>query len=143
LRRNIVIAVLSTFCVTATLFLTVPESYIGDHSPWLDINDDGKIDMKDIAAVARAYGASGTPMNKTSLLTELQNRIDELSSKLVELQSCFDQKVNEVISLALPHNATFASDTRLVERSPTWKRIPGMSLTLTLNRTSLVIVTLY
>ncbi|MGD8565963.1 MAG: hypothetical protein PVF96_06415 [Candidatus Bathyarchaeota archaeon] len=39
----------------------------GDYDPWCDINDDGEIDMRDIAAVARKFGTSGTPIIKAGM----------------------------------------------------------------------------
>ncbi len=37
------------------------------YDPWDDINDDGKIDIKDIADVAARFGTSGTPLTKAYL----------------------------------------------------------------------------
>lgn len=42
-----------------------------EYDPWTDINDDGKIDIIDIATVARLFGTTGTPINKTALLQNL------------------------------------------------------------------------
>jgi hypothetical protein len=38
-----------------------------DYDPWYDSNDDGTIDMRDIGEMARKFGASGIPINKTGL----------------------------------------------------------------------------
>lgn len=51
------------------------EPSVSDYDPWCDINDDGKIDIKDIASVALKFGTTGTPINKTGLLLELQSRM--------------------------------------------------------------------
>ena len=57
------------------------------YDPWVDLNDDGNIDYNDLYIFARAYGSSGTPINKTALLLELLARIDSLNASLAELRS--------------------------------------------------------
>jgi len=61
------------------------------------LNDDGKINIIDIVQIALAFGAEGTPINKTELLinvsitfANLQLRMDDLNSSLLELQSIVD-----------------------------------------------------
>jgi hypothetical protein len=64
IRKDVVIAVLATFCLTATLFLILPiksNPSAGDYDSWADIDDNGKIDLKDIGAIARMFGATGDP----------------------------------------------------------------------------------
>jgi hypothetical protein len=107
IRKHLVIAVLAIFCLTSTLFIIIPTSGspdAGDYDPWLDINDDGKIDMKDVGAVCRAFGTKGEPINKTALclicfelndtvvalqsdVAFLLTKIGELEASLVEHQS--------------------------------------------------------
>ena len=41
-----------------------------EYDPWLDYNEDGIIDVHDLAALAYIYGTSGTPINKTTLVRE-------------------------------------------------------------------------
>jgi hypothetical protein len=62
-KKDLVIAVLVTFCLTATLFLinTTRSQTVGQYDSWLDVNHDGIINMKDLATVARAFGTSGDP----------------------------------------------------------------------------------
>lgn len=45
------------------------------YDPWADIDDNGKIDIKDLAYSAARYGAVGTPINKTAL-REFLDRIE-------------------------------------------------------------------
>lgn len=95
-KRDLVIAVLCTFCLTFTLFTILPAgsnykaSSIGEYDPWTDLNDDGIIDYLDISMAARAFGATGTPINKTALLLELLTKIDSLNATNLELQSEVD-----------------------------------------------------
>jgi hypothetical protein len=80
MKKDVIITVLATFALTITLFTVIPiySQSVGDYDHWLDINDDGTIDMKDIATVARAYGTYGTAINKTELLLELEQRISDV-----------------------------------------------------------------
>lgn len=96
IRKDVVITVLVIFCLTPTLFLvkSISSSYGPTYDPWCDINDDGRIDIKDMHYVAVLFSASGTPVNKTELLynvsdtfTSLLKEIDSLNSSLSELQS--------------------------------------------------------
>jgi hypothetical protein len=75
IKKELIVAVLATFCLTATLFLIIPIRSASLYDPILDVNHDGKIDIKDIAAVAKAYGTAGdptVPVNVTNLPYSLQ-----------------------------------------------------------------------
>jgi S1-C subfamily serine protease len=70
-KKDLAIAVLITFSVTAVLFMIVPSRSLSDihsYNPLLDVNDDGAINIVDLSKVAAAFGTSGTPINKTALL---------------------------------------------------------------------------
>lgn len=61
-RKDLVVAVLAIFCLTATMFLIGPTGNAQgyhDYSEWNDVNSDGKINILDVAAVAGAFGTSG------------------------------------------------------------------------------------
>jgi hypothetical protein len=94
IRKDIIFAVLTTFCLSALMFAVIPIRSGSSYDPWMDINDDGKINMWDISYVASVFGTSGEAINKTALLIEanttfttLLSRIDTLNSSLVALQS--------------------------------------------------------
>jgi len=63
-NRRFVVAVLAIACLTAVLLVVAPirsgSPGPGEYDVWLDWNDDGKIDMKDVSRVARAFGTNGT-----------------------------------------------------------------------------------
>lgn len=87
IRKDLIVAVLATFCLTATLFMVVPTRSASTQSdglqydPWKDINDDGKLDILDVVQITSQYGAQGTPINKTQMLLDLQNRVKVLEEK--------------------------------------------------------------
>lgn len=62
-NRDLIIAVLFTFCLAAMLFSVKPtQSQTSlNYSPFYDLNHDGVINMKDIQPVAQAFGSSGDP----------------------------------------------------------------------------------
>lgn len=127
-KRDLIIVVLATFCLTATLVMMLPTKSspaTGEYDPWLDTNDDGRIDMKDIGAVAKAFGASGESINKTALLLELQSRVEALEERTPKFHSVWQW-------------------SNINTTSPDWVDMEGVSVTLSLNQTShlLVICTL-
>lgn len=93
IKKDLVIAVLATFCLTATLFMTVPTKSLLQYDVWRDIDDNGKIDMIDLWMVQQQYGAIGTPINKTELLLELQSKIDSLNSSLLNLEAYLETRM--------------------------------------------------
>ena len=68
-KRDLIIAGLITFCLTATLFLMKPtrSQTPGQYDPWLDVNEDGKILIEDVAWVAKAFGTSGDPTKNVNV----------------------------------------------------------------------------
>ena len=71
MNRRFVIAVLTVACLTTVLFVAAPIRSSapgpGEYDPWLDWNDDGKINMVDISRAAKAFGTSGQNISKASL----------------------------------------------------------------------------
>lgn len=71
----------------------------GEYDPWIDTNDDGEIDTDDLYLLANDYGTSGTPINKTALLLELQTKVDSLNASVLELQTRTDSLNTTVVHL--------------------------------------------
>lgn len=67
--RKEALIVLVTFCLTATLFSIIPVGSQGirEYDPWYDINDDGKIDLKDYYGVGLKYATSGDPTKNVNV----------------------------------------------------------------------------
>jgi len=69
-KKDLFVAVLATFCLTATLFLMMPtrsQSPLGTYDPWVDLNGDESIDIYDAIILAGHFGTSGTPIAKASI----------------------------------------------------------------------------
>jgi len=62
-RRDLIIAVLMTFCITATLFTIIPTKSGNNSSydPWKDLNDDGVIDSTDLGMLGTSWATTGDP----------------------------------------------------------------------------------
>lgn len=119
-KRDLVIAVLATFCLTATLFMILPtrSSPGSGYDPWLDVNDDGEINILDIAQLAVAFRTSGDPIDKASLLLGLQT--------------------------ARAHNETYSTTLETISGYPAifdWQDIPGMDVVVTLETESTLVIT--
>jgi hypothetical protein len=70
IKKDLIIAVLSTFCLTSTLFLVIPtrsSSNSFPYDPWVDLNGDGKIDIYDITWAAELYDTSGDPTRNVNV----------------------------------------------------------------------------
>jgi hypothetical protein len=136
--RKEVLIVIVAFCLTATLFSIIPVGSQGvrEYDPWYDINDDGKIDLKDYYGVGLKYGTEGTPINKTDLLLQLMTKIDLLNATMIEQQNIINV-LNETI--------IYLNNTRMLgapDYDSGWQSIPlGIALYLThnLNTTELVV----
>jgi hypothetical protein len=70
IRKEVILATLTTFCLTVTLFSLAPVMSSMPYDPWADIrgtdpNDpnspDGKVDMRDIGYIATMFTATGDP----------------------------------------------------------------------------------
>jgi len=85
--KQFIIATMFAAILLTIAFIPTSSRQTGSYDPWLDINDDGTIDIRDLATIARAYGTSGTPLNKTALLLELQAKVKELEEKLDTLNT--------------------------------------------------------
>ena len=65
-----VLLLVSAFFVNATTSITgsdVGVTGLWPYNPWWDVNDDGKIDIQDLARVSGAFGTYGDPLAKASL----------------------------------------------------------------------------
>lgn len=112
MKKNGIIAVLIVFCLTTTLFMV---AYSVSYDPWADINDDGKIDMRDIGYIAKLFGTAGTPIDKAALVLELATARahKEAYSTTLETRSGYDWG---------------------------WQDMPGMTVTITTQTTCTLLI---
>jgi len=100
IRKDVVIAVLATFCLTSTLFMITTsksQSGVGEYNPWADYNGDGTIDIFDIVPVAVSFGATGD------------------STKNVTIAGHANKLAYSVRNVVIPATGWFTSDPILVD----------------------------
>jgi hypothetical protein len=78
---------MKSITITLTILLIASFVLVGitsstPYDPWYDFDDDGDIDIYDIVDIAGRYGTTGTPLNKTEFLLELEARIAALETRI-------------------------------------------------------------
>ncbi len=66
MKKDLIITALLTFCLTATVFM-VATSQSAEYDPWVDLNDDGKIDIFDVVGMTSRYAATGDPTKNVTI----------------------------------------------------------------------------
>jgi hypothetical protein len=95
-----------------------------DYDPWVDTDDNGITNMLDLYNIAQLFGTSGTPINKTQMLLDLQNRASALEEKQGQVKTVRFYTPNEtttnvnewkdvVVFTWIPHNTTDNAILRL------------------------------
>jgi hypothetical protein len=66
--KNYLVAIMLTALMLALMFIPMSGSQTTvQYDPWADINDDGKIDIKDIAYSSRLFGTLGDPTKNVNV----------------------------------------------------------------------------
>lgn len=78
MRKDLIIAVLLTFCLAATLFM-VAATKSQEYDPWADLNGDGKINILDVTGMTSIYGMSGDATRNVTIA----KRVNKLAYTLV------------------------------------------------------------
>jgi hypothetical protein len=58
-KKDLIVAVLCTFSLTAAILSLLPVGSQGEWDPWIDAREDGTINVLDLIKVAGALGTSG------------------------------------------------------------------------------------
>jgi len=64
-KKDLVIVILATFCLTLTLFTILPTH--SSYDPWLDVDDNGVVELKDFYELSQAFGTSGNPTKSVTI----------------------------------------------------------------------------
>jgi hypothetical protein len=69
MRKDLIVVILGTFCLTVTLFTIIPirSQTTPEYDPWKDITDDGYIGIDDIVLVAESFGGLGDPTKNVNV----------------------------------------------------------------------------
>lgn len=94
-KKDLLIAVLATFCLAAVLFMIMPTRSspgAGEYDAWMDIDSNGKINIIDISSIARAFGTSGDPTKPVEIA----------SSSSFENVTSFVLNTTELVNITIP-----------------------------------------
>jgi hypothetical protein len=128
IKRDLIIAVLATFCLTATLFLILPVRSTGKYDPWADINGDGKINMIDVGYIASLFGTSGDPTRNVTVTNWPTNWPSTTQTLLQGELTLFGIRTTEIHSSL---NSTV--DSEFVTDMESYAEYPSTNLTVGLN----------
>jgi hypothetical protein len=70
IRKDVISAIVATFCLTVALFVAVPtlsQPSTPEYNPWADMNDDGIVDIFDVVAVTGIYESTGEPVKNVNV----------------------------------------------------------------------------
>jgi len=95
-KKDLVIVILATFCLTLTLFTILPTHSSSstatlEYDPWEDIDGDGKITLYDAVSLLNSYGAEGDP---TRNVTVTNFPLDEYGNLRISLFGIFPSPHN-------------------------------------------------
>ena len=103
-KRELVISVVATCCLTTALFNTVwMVGSAGEWDPWMDVDENGIVNMLDLYLVAQRYGTTGAPLDKAGLLYD---------SGWIDISSMHGQSVTVTHGLGIED---WNNDTLVVE----------------------------
>jgi hypothetical protein len=75
MRKDVILAVLATFCLTCTLFMvSTTRSATNPYDPWLDYDENGTIGLSDLVRLAQSYGTLGDS-TKNVTIAEHANKL--------------------------------------------------------------------
>jgi len=92
IKKKYIVTACLVVCLIVT-FLAILINTVGSQplipydDPWLDVNEDGKIDILDIKLVKLAFGSSGKSTGVRALLLELNASVAELEARVSDLES--------------------------------------------------------
>jgi hypothetical protein len=108
-KKDLAIAVLSTFCLTISLFTIIPTRTLlptdnvnaskPEYDPWLDYNEDGIVDISDILDTALAFGSTGDTTKNVNVTNFPLDEHGNLNVNVVSEPLQAYKKVDRIILL--------------------------------------------
>ena len=92
-RKDLIIAVLATFCLTSTLLMIVPTrsqtTTSAGYDPWVDTDGDGKITIYDVVRTTAIYGSTGDPTRNVTIAGHANKLAYSVRSVVIPATSWF------------------------------------------------------
>lgn len=116
-KPSILVNIVLATVLLASMFLIRMTTSAAEYDPLVDVNDDGFVELSDFFILSQHFGSSGTPINKTALLLEVQT--------------------------ARAHNITFATSLETISGYPgmNWQDMPDMTVEVTVETECTLIIT--
>ncbi len=87
-KKDLIVAVLATFCLTVMLFIVVPtKSQTAQYDPWVDLDGDGQISIYDVVQMTSIYGMSGDSTKYVNV-TNWPTMQPEPAYKIIKMPVC-------------------------------------------------------
>jgi len=67
-RKQFAIATLFAIVLLTLAFIPISSHQAGTYDPWLDYNEDGKIDVNELNQLGQAYGTTGDPTKNVTIV---------------------------------------------------------------------------
>jgi len=79
-KKDLVIVALATFCLTATLFMIISTRSQTEnrYNPWMDLDDNGQINILDAIDLANVYDTSGDPAKNVTVTSKTVYLLENL-----------------------------------------------------------------
>jgi len=87
-RKDLVVSILCTFCLT-TVLLTMMPVQSAEWDPWLDVKEDGRINVLDLIKTASALGTMGDTTKNVTIAGRASKLITLANGELIPAISWF------------------------------------------------------
>ena len=82
-KKNMVIVVLATLCLTLIVLSMIPVMSAPAYDPWLDVNESGSIDVKDYQIIKNAIPSVGDPTKNVTVTNWPTNKLAYYFSEIM------------------------------------------------------------
>lgn len=141
-KKDLVIIALTTFCLTATIFMVIPtrsSSGIGEYDAWNDLNGDGMIDMYDAINFAGTFNTAGDSTKNVNVTNPHAKKIEQdlnisidnstglISTDIFETEG-YSRMFVAMATVDMSHYRNLPVDIRLIRVNWEWGTSNGVTM---------------